>query len=77
MNRSSDSRSAIASLAPSAERNVRDAWMQRVGVALEVLCGLHPDDLPDCPYADWWGMGYTPEEAAWQALERTLEEDEP
>ncbi len=47
-------------------------WMQQVGVAIEARSGLHPEDLPDCPYADWHGEGWEPGEAATEALERAL-----
>lgn len=49
-------------------------WMRETIVAMEALCGLHPDDLPDCPYADWQKTGMTPEEAARQCLNRFLGE---
>ena len=51
-------------------------WMGNVAVALEALCGLHPDDLPDSPYADWYTAGTTPEDAARQCLARFLVEDD-
>jgi hypothetical protein len=50
-------------------------WMREVRVEMETLCGLHPQDLPDCPYADWQQTGMTPEEAARQCLARFLGED--
>jgi hypothetical protein len=53
-----------------------ERWMQEVVGAMEALCGLHPDDLPDCPYADWHLTGMTPEEAARQCLGRFLGENE-
>jgi hypothetical protein len=50
------------------ERFAFEGWMQRVVIAMEAECGLHPDDLPDCTYADWYESGMTPEEAARQVL---------
>lgn len=50
------------------ERTAFEGWMQEVIRALDALCGLHPDDLPDCLYADWQRAGLTPQEAAQQAL---------
>jgi hypothetical protein len=43
-------------------------WMEQVVFAMEAGYGLHPDDLPDCPYADWHASGLDAEEAARQAI---------
>lgn len=56
-----------------ADRLRFDDWMQQVVWALESEYGLHPRDLPDCPYADWHGAGIEPEEAAVMAIERASE----
>jgi hypothetical protein len=50
--------------------------MRNVEVALSALCGLHPHDLPDCPYTHWQQTGMTPKEAARQCLNRFLGENE-
>jgi hypothetical protein len=50
------------------ERRAFDAWMERVVLAMEADYGLHPDDLPDCAYADWHATGMEPEEAVRQAI---------
>ena len=49
------------------ERFAFQGWMGQVTLAMESAFGLHPDDLPDCPYADWHGSGLEPEEAVRQA----------
>lgn len=54
------------------EQTAFQSWMREVEKALEALCGLHPDDLPDCPYADWQITGMTSEEAARLCLARFL-----
>ena len=59
----------------SRDRAHFENWRQDVVVAMEALCGLHPDDLPDCPYADWHTAGMTPKEAARQCLSRFLGDD--
>jgi hypothetical protein len=50
------------------ERWAFEAWMQQVVLAMEAEYGLHPDDLPDCAYADWHATGLEPAEAAHQAI---------
>ena len=50
------------------ERFRFEGWMQKVILAMEADYGLHPDDLPDCTYADWFACGMAPEEAAREAL---------
>lgn len=55
-----------------AERIRFDDWMQRVMWTMETEYGLHPEDLPGCPYADWHTSGMDPEEAAICAVERGL-----
>jgi hypothetical protein len=58
------------------DRTRFDHWMQEVVAAMDALCGLHPHDLLDCPYADWHITGRTPKEAARQCLARFLGEDD-
>ena len=50
------------------ERSAFEDWMQRVVLAMEADYGLHPDDLPDCAYADWHAAGLDPEDAARDAI---------
>jgi len=53
----------------SEECRTFQSWMKEVAIALDGLCGMSPDDISDCPYADWHGAGLEPDEAAAQALE--------
>ena len=50
------------------ERCAYRLWKSRVNEAMELTFGFHPDDLPDCPYADWHGSGWEPDEAAREAM---------
>lgn len=43
-------------------------WMQAVVAEMETGYGLHPEDLPDCTYADWHSLGLEPNEAAKEAV---------
>ena len=43
-------------------------WKSRVNEVMELNYGFSPDDLPDCPYADWHGCGWEPEEAVQEAM---------
>ncbi len=56
----------------SEERSAFEGWMQQVALAMEAAYGLHPDDLPDCPYADWRQDGVEPDEAAERAIAQSL-----
>ena len=40
------------------------------------LCGLGKDDLPDCPYREWYDDGVTPNSAARMAIARADGNDE-
>lgn len=51
------------------ERGSFQSWMREVTASLHTLCGMTPDDLPDCPYSDWHGAGLEPDEAAAEVLE--------
>ena len=55
------------------ERFLFASWMDTVRMEVEALCGLPPEDLPDCPYRDWHDFGMSPQEAAEAVLERCLE----
>lgn len=50
-------------------------WIQRVVQAMEADYGLHPDDLPDCAYADWHAAGLDPKDAARDAIALCLGEE--
>jgi hypothetical protein len=45
------------------------AWMDAVDDAVQADCGASVHDLPDCPFADWFGDGVSPREAARLAIE--------
>ena len=49
------------------------SWMDLVTWEVEALCGLSPNDLPDCPYHDWHDLEMSPQEAAEAVLERCLQ----
>jgi hypothetical protein len=49
-----------------------EGWMRQVALAMEAAYGLHPDDLPDCPYADWHQAGIEPDAAVELAIEESL-----
>ena len=48
-------------------------WMQEVDACIDDLSGFISDDLPDCPYRDWFDDDMSPEEAAEFALHRVTE----
>lgn len=50
-----------------------DDWLAAVDRLLTVKVGLGRDDLPDCPYRDWYDDGYRPAEAAREAVSRANE----
>jgi hypothetical protein len=52
----------------SPETGAFDTWMGLVGAEMEALCGLPPEDLPDCPYTDWYQAGMQPADAARETL---------
>ena len=45
------------------------AWMKKVDIVLGALVGLGARDLADCCWHDMFEGGYTPAEAAKEALE--------
>ena len=55
------------------ERFLFASWMDEVNMEVEALCGLSPNDLPDCPYRDWHDAGMSPQETAEAVLARCLE----
>ncbi len=64
-------RMSAKSVKEAQEREERCAyllWKSQVNEAMELHFGFHPNDLPDCPYADWHGSGWEPEEAAKEAM---------
>jgi len=45
-----------------------EQWFRKVNIAVEKLCGMSVEDLPDCPYMDWFEDGMTPTSAARKAI---------
>jgi hypothetical protein len=45
-----------------------DEWKLTVYAYVDGMVGLSCDDLPDCPYYDWFRAGMTPREAAVAAV---------
>lgn len=45
-----------------------DDWMAQVDKVIEAVYGLSVNDLPDCPFADWYEDGITPVSAAGRAI---------
>lgn len=43
-------------------------WLKKVDEAVQKRAGLSYQDLPDCPYADWYEDGATPTGAAVRAI---------
>jgi hypothetical protein len=43
-------------------------WLSRVNDAIQDLCGLSKDDLPDCDFWCWWAAGIKPAKAARMAI---------
>lgn len=41
-----------------------EQWLKEVDAALVAKCGLGYNDLPDCPYSDWYENGKTAKSAA-------------
>ncbi len=50
------------------EKRRFDRWMKEVSHQFEGLCAMRPEDILDCPYADWYASGMTPIEAAQEAF---------
>lgn len=53
-----------------------EQWYKRVDRAVLQRAGLWVDDLPDCPFRDWFDDGFTPDEAAEMALKEAGFPDE-
>lgn len=49
------------------------AWKKRVDANVEILVGLSADDLPDCPYRDWYDGGVNARTAAKRAVKQASE----
>jgi hypothetical protein len=45
-----------------------EQWKQAVDDQCSRMTGLSVDDLPDCPYRDWYENGITPLSAARMAI---------
>ena len=56
------------------EKSRYETWMREVSACVEASLGLSPEDLPDCPYADFYGWGMTPDEAGEAVVERVLQD---
>lgn len=50
-------------------RNDFDHWLDAVDEAIFELAGVGLNDLADQAWYDWWSDEYTPQEAAYEALE--------
>jgi hypothetical protein len=46
-----------------------ESWMEHVDTAVQALAYVSVHDLEDQPFRDWWRSGWTPQEAALEALE--------
>lgn len=50
-----------------------DTWLARIDGHLAKVCGMGHDDLPDCPYRDWFEAGVTPYVAAKRVIRNAKE----
>lgn len=50
-----------------------EQWLNKVDAAVESRTGLSRDDLPDCPYRDWYDDGVSPSAAASRAIKAAKE----
>ena len=48
-------------------------WKIAVDKAVSYALGLSVDDLPDCPFYDWYDDGMSPAAAARQAIQNAEE----
>lgn len=46
-------------------------WKRQVDLEVQKRCGLSADDLPDCPYREWFDSGVKPASAACKAIKRS------
>jgi len=53
-----------------------DAWRYGVDQRINALTGLSADDLPDCPYRDWYDEGIGVTVAARRAIRYAMDEDD-
>lgn len=45
-----------------------EAWMKMVDAIISSKIGLSSNDLPDCPFMDWWEDGMSSASAAKKAI---------
>jgi hypothetical protein len=50
-----------------------EKWLELVDRYVKEETFLSYQDLPDCPYADWYQDGVTPKSAAKRAIKRASE----
>ena len=50
-----------------------EVWKASANAECRKLCGMDLDDLPDCPYRDWWDNGVSSIVAAKRAIKRAKE----
>lgn len=50
-----------------------EQWLKEVDAILSKRCGVTRDDLPDCPYADWYSQGVTAKSAAARAIKMSAD----
>ena len=50
-----------------------EEWLRRVDEQIEAACYLSYQDLPDCPYRDWYEDGVSPRAAAKRAIKGLYE----
>jgi len=55
-------------LTTSSPDNKFKEWMAKVNLLLEKKTGMDSNDLPDCPYHDWFDVGMSVGGAARQAI---------
>lgn len=51
-----------------------EEWMEKVNKVLDRY-GITTDDLPDCPYRDWFDDGVLPGAAAGKAIQNAADDD--
>ncbi len=50
-----------------------DTWRASVDYWVVAQTGMYADDLPDCPYRDWYDDGISPKTAAKRAIRNAKE----
>ena len=48
-------------------------WKRKVNQIIESSMGISADDLPDCPYYDWYIDEISPSRAAAKAIKYSME----